>query len=169
MSEYQIIESVGVLDTENNRIIPEAKGNRHWAEYQQWLADGNEADMDPDSSIEAIAAQKYAAVQKGKNKARDGGVSVDGVTFDSDESARLAFLELGQKLAEDPAYTTDWKASSGVWVTMDAALYAKVQTGGEAHIKKCFAWQKARDEEIAAALAAGDKDTLKAVGETYFD
>lgn len=38
--KYKLTES-GVKDTETGMFIPEAPGNRHWQEYQSWLAEGN--------------------------------------------------------------------------------------------------------------------------------
>ena len=37
----------GVVDTETGAFIPKAEGNRHWQEYQGWLAEGNTPDPDP--------------------------------------------------------------------------------------------------------------------------
>lgn len=40
MAKYKIQDS-GVLDTEAGAFIPNAPGNRHWQEYQEWIAQGN--------------------------------------------------------------------------------------------------------------------------------
>lgn len=124
--------------------------------------------------ISDIVAAKLEAINEGKNKALDGGFRFtigegEGsreVIFDSDSKARLAYLELAVKLGQDPAYTTPWKASRGQWVTMDAALFADLQPAYEAHIQACFAWQAEREQELAAAYAAGDRATMEAVAET---
>lgn len=117
--------------------------------------------------LAALAATVRAAVQAAKVAARDGGFEVSGVLFDSDLSARVAYAELAGKLAADADYSTTWKASEGVWVTMDAALYAQAAAAGEAHIAAVFAWQAARDAEIDAAVDAGDAEALAAVSTTY--
>lgn len=41
MKRYKLTEH-GVIDTKNGMSIPDAPGNRHWKEYQEWLAEGNE-------------------------------------------------------------------------------------------------------------------------------
>ena len=41
--KYKLTEN-GVLDTETGAHIPNAEGNRHWQEYQDWLAEGNTPD-----------------------------------------------------------------------------------------------------------------------------
>jgi hypothetical protein len=104
--------------------------------------------------VEHLIAAKAAEVQAEKCRARDAGFWVDGVRFDSDQSARTAYLELADMLTAVPAYSTPWKASPGAWVTMDAVLYAKVRAAGAAHVSACFAWQSVRDAELAAVSAA---------------
>ena len=111
------------------------------------------------------AEKKLAAIQAGKVAARDRGVEVNGVLFDSDLAARMAYNELAIRFQQNPDFSTDWKASAGQWVTMDAALFAQVMAAGEAHIQACFAWQAAREQEVAAAVAAGDRATMAAVAE----
>lgn len=105
-------------------------------------------------SLDVIVAAKTASLQAEKCRVRDAGFLVDGSRFDSDQAARTSYLELADMLAADASYATSWKASAGVWVTMNATLYAKVKTTGAAHISICFAWQAARDAELAAILAA---------------
>lgn len=112
-----------------------------------------------------MADSKLQRINDGKNAALDGGFTHDGILFDSDSKARLAYLELSLKLGQDSAYSTPWKASTGAWVTMDAALFAALQPAYEAHIAVCFAWQAAREAEVAAAVAAGDVEALRAVDE----
>lgn len=103
---------------------------------------------------------RTVAVQAGKCQARDAGFDVSGVHFDSDQAARTAYLELAMEIAANPAYSTDWKASTGVWVTMDATLFAQVKLAGTTHVQSCFAWQATRDAELAAIQAAVDAGTM---------
>lgn len=111
-----------------------------------------------------LVAEKMEAINAGKNVALDAGFQSGATFYDSDAKARLAYLELALKLGQTPAYETDWKASRGVWVTMNAALFAAVQPAYEAHIQACFAWQAAREMEVAAAvvLATTDESAARA-------
>lgn len=134
-----------------------------------------EGPTDPEyiPSLEEVLTAKMDAINEGKNRALDSGFmfavgegeEAREVLFDSDAKARLAYLELAVKLGQNPAYATPWKASRGQWVTMDAALFAALQPAYEAHIQGCFAWQAAREQEVAAAVAAGDIEALRAVPE----
>lgn len=118
-----------------------------------------------DVDINALAAEKLARINDGKNTALDGGFVHDGTLYDSDAKARLAYLELSLKLGQDPTYSTPWKASAGQWVMMTAALFAALQPAYEAHIAGCFAWQRFREAAVAAAVAAGDAEALAEVAE----
>ena len=150
--------------------VPAHNPNTHTAEPTVIVDAGNgryrqEFALVPRPLTEWMVAEKLERINEGKNAALDSGFTHDGVLFDSDSKARLAYLELSLKLGQDPAYSTPWKASTGVWVTMDAALFAALQPAYEAHIQSCFAWQAAREQEVAAAVAAGDVEALAAVEE----
>jgi len=103
--------------------------------------------------LDELAARKLAAVSNAKNTALDGGFWYDGILWDSDAKARLAYLELATQVQLDPTFSTPWKASTGTWRTMDAALFAALIPVYRAHVQACFAWQAAREQEVAAALA----------------
>lgn len=129
-----------------------------------WIyTDIQEESKDPDylPSLNSLASAKLERINEAKNVALDAGFllvlgegeEARAVLFDSDAKARLAYLELAVKLGQTPAYSTPWKASRGQWVTMDAALFAALQPAYEAHIQTCFAWQAAREQDVAAALA----------------
>lgn len=66
------------------------------------------------------------------------------------------------KLHADPEFSTAWKASDGVWVTMNAELFSQVYAAGAAHIAACFAWQSAREAEVAAAQTVEDVQAVSA-------
>ncbi|MBU1002803.1 MAG: hypothetical protein KKE73_09795 [Proteobacteria bacterium] len=113
----------------------------------------------------AAKAAKLQLIQAEKNRVRDGGFEVDGTLFDSDISARVSYSEFKGKLTTHPGFVVQkWKASSGVWVVMDATLYAQVEAVGEAHQLTVFTWQAERDAEVAAA---GDAIALEAVSMIY--
>lgn len=113
-------------------------------------------------TLEQAKAAKLAAIQAEKARARDAGFLVSGVLFDSDSAARVAYLELAMRLQAEPVLSTFWKASDGVWVTMDAALFAQVYASGEAHIAACFAWQADREAEVAAAQTVEEVQAVSA-------
>lgn len=150
--------------------VPAHNPNTHTAEPTAIVDAGNgryrqEFILVPRPLTDGLVAEKLERINEGKNLALDSGFTHDGALYDSDSKARLAYLELSLKLGQDPAYSTPWKASTGVWVTMDAALFASLQPAYEAHIQGCFAWQASREQEVAAAVEAGDVEALAGVVE----
>lgn len=114
-------------------------------------------------SFTELKADKLAKVQAEKVKARDGGFMVAGTLFDSDISARTSYTELGLRLSQNPSFETQWKASPGQWVLMDAALYSQVVIAGEAHIAAVFAWQAAKEQEIGACETVEELEAVDVV------
>lgn len=114
-------------------------------------------------SIDDLANFKRKAVQQEKCRLRDSGVIVDGILFDTDAGARLAYLELSTQFALDSTFVTEWKASTGQWVTMDAALFEKVIEAGKLRISELFTWQSKLDAQITIALATNNKEALLSI------
>lgn len=117
-------------------------------------------DAPPAPSLDDFKAAKRAAVQARKVSVRDAGFRVGGMLFDSDSTARIAYLELAFKLSSEPEYSTPWKASDGVWVVMDAALYSQVEAAGTAHVAAAFARQAELDAALDACATAEAVDSL---------
>lgn len=107
-------------------------------------------------AFEALKKEKLAEADAKKKQLRDGGFELNGILFDSDFGARMAYAELGIKFSQDPTYSTLWKASTGQWVTMDATLYQQIASAGEAHISGVFAWLAGVQAAIAAAETVAD-------------
>lgn len=120
-------------------------------------------DPEYEPALEEVKAAKLAAINNAKNVALDGGFVHGVVLFDSDSKARLAYLEFAFKLGQSPEYSTTWKASTGQWVTMDAALFTALQPAYESHISACFAWQAAREMEVAAAQTVAEVEAVSEV------
>jgi|GEM_PF-1374963 len=116
----------------------------------------------PAVNLDDVVATKMAAIQAEKCRVRDAGFMAGGVLWDSDQSARTSYLELAMRLQFSPALQVPWKASAGVWVDMNANLYAQVDAAGTAHIQAVFSWQASRDAEVAEILAGEGTDTEKA-------
>jgi len=146
--------------TLDGMCIPKDPGNRH---YDEALAavEAGEAEIlpAPGPTLDEVAAGKRASIQAEKCRVRDNGFVV-GVLWDSDQSARTSYLELALRFQVEPGFSTRWKASAGVWVEMNAALFAQVQAAGTVHMQAAFTWQEARDAEVSAILAAVAAGTM---------
>lgn len=116
-----------------------------------------------------LAAAKLAKIHAGKISARDGGIILDAVRFDSDAQAIAMYHATLTTMSMVPDFTTDnWRASVdpatglGIVVTMDLPKLQALWLAGVQHIDRCNAWQNARETEVAAALATGDREALLA-------
>lgn len=90
-----------------------------------------------------------------------GGVFVDGVLFDTDIPARVAYQELAFLLQRNPTETVQWKASAGVWVTMTAALFEKLQTAFRQHLETVFSFYRRFCSDVENATTEQDLEMLK--------
>lgn len=112
--------------------------------------------------INAAKKRLLEIIQAEKKRIRDGGIEIDGVIFDSDKTASIAYrLFFATKLSQDPTYIKRWKASNGTWVTMDAKLFAKIETSMENLYSSVFEWQEAKTEEIEACTTADELEQIE--------
>lgn len=128
-----------------------------------------EASQEIDNTdIYVLAKRKLDAIQKEKCRVRDSGVAVDGIIFDTDNAARIAYLEFLGMSQMNPGYTEpNWKASENIFVSMTQELFFKVVLARQANERNAFEWQKARVIEVEAAVEANDKVALMEVSEVY--
>jgi len=127
--------------------IPFAPGNRDYQTYLEWKSEGGIPD--PAQSLDELKVEKEQEMQEEKRKAKLKGIIVDGVLFDTDDSARLAYIELFLKFITNPSYTvSDWKASEGNWVTMDYLTFTKLMSAWEVRLSGLFSFIKIKEQEI---------------------
>jgi hypothetical protein len=98
----------------------------------------------------ATRAELLAQINAEKNRRRDSGFVVDGVLWDSDYAARLAYAEMAARFAAAPDCTVHWKASAGNWVMLDNALFDRVRTAAETHIAAAYEWQRQQEESLSS-------------------
>ena len=102
-------------------------------------------------NLEDSKRELLSRVQDIKKSNLNGGFIIEDVLFDSDLAARTAYLELGFKISKNLDFSTPWKASDGVWVTMNSQLAENLQVAYEGHIQNCFEWQATKELEIHSA------------------
>lgn len=122
----------------------------------------------PQIDLVDLAYQKQAEIQAEKCRVRDGGVMVDGIPWDSDMRAWVAYMGTAMQMAADPTFTVPyWKASTGYRVTMDASTCSAVISACKLITQQTEAWQAGKEAEIQAALSADDRMALEAITTTY--
>lgn len=105
-----------------------------------------------EESLEDAKRFKIEAIRAEKKRIRDGGFVVDGILFCSDSEARISYLELSTDMATNPAMVVQaWKASDGVWVTMDGTLFSAVKEAWAGLLTSVFAWQAEKEAEVNEA------------------
>lgn len=124
------------------------------------------------TDIYILANKKLEAIQREKCRVRDSGVAVPvngtAILFDTDNAARIAYLEFLGMSQLNPGYVEpNWKASANIFVTMTPELFFGVITARQTNERNAFEWQKDRVAEVEAAVQANDKAALLEVSETY--
>lgn len=104
-------------------------------------------------SEDLVACKKamVAKINEKKRIARDGGFEMDGGWWDSDDRARIAYLELSVKLSMDPTFSTRWKCSNGTWVQMDIAKFQQLMGTHAAQMAAVYGWVELKQIEVANA------------------
>lgn len=114
MAKYKLQQN-GVLDTETGAHIPDDSANRHWQEYQVWLAVPNVPD--PEFTLQEMKDRKKDEINGWRDSALTA-LTVDhgGNTFDADKLARenltstLTAIQAGVAVP-DPL---DWRDATDV-------------------------------------------------------
>jgi hypothetical protein len=118
--------------------------------------------------INKLKNQKLNEVNNEKNRVRETGVIIDNILFDSDKNAYDAYARFAIRVITDPTYVTEnWKASDGVWVTMDATLLSKLINALSVKETLAFNWLKAKQEAINSAFNSNDIHTLELISTVY--
>ncbi|NCC86063.1 MAG: DUF4376 domain-containing protein [Clostridia bacterium] len=128
--------------------------------------------LDPEyePSLEEVKAAKLTAIRASRHAVEFGGMMHDGVMYDSDATARAKYSETARVFDLMPELAIEgWKASDdpatgmGVHVTMTSALLNALTLAGAQHDGACFAWERSRQAEIAAAQTVAEVEAVSEV------
>lgn len=145
---------------EDGAIIPLDPANTDYAQYLEWVAQGNTPDAppppDPRLALKAAATAKRWGVETGAITLPNG-VRVGTGKADQD---RITSVIANAALAG--VTSVDFKAQSG-WVTLTIAEVQAVAAAVALHVQACFSAERAHHEAIdalpEAALADYDVNT----------
>lgn len=116
-----------------------------------------DAAINPSELFDILKKAKLADVQTEKCRVRDSlcYITVEGVEvpFDADAGAMAAYIQ--HKICNPGLYVTDWKASTGVYVTMTDAVLLDLQEKLTARTIAVTSWQRAKEAEIKAMVFSG--------------
>jgi hypothetical protein len=135
-------------------------------EYADVVVEPVDPEYEP--SLEEVKLAKLARIRAARHAVEYGGMEYDGIMYDSDATARAKYSETARVFGLMPDLEIEgWKASDGpdgmgVYVTMTKALLDSLTLAGAQRDQACFAWERARAAEVAAAETVG---AIEAVGE----
>lgn len=114
MAKYKI-SGDGVIDTEEGLSIPNDVNNRHWAEYQVWIGEGNTADSE--YTAQEITDNAWKMLRNGRDEILR---SIDFMVLQDVYSSYIAqeqtdITTYRQALRDLPANTAD--PESPTWPT----------------------------------------------------
>jgi hypothetical protein len=103
-----------------------------------------------DAHLLATAVEdKRKEIQQEKCRRRDVGLVISGIKFDTDANAQTMYTQYMVVLLMDNSYAIpEWKASDGVFVVMNGALFMQLREAWTTHISAITAQQKAKEIEI---------------------
>jgi hypothetical protein len=123
----------------------------------------------PVVSLEDAKAAKLARIRAARHAVEYGGMMHDGVMYDSDATARAKYSETARVFDLMPEMVVEgWKASDGqdgqgFYVTMTQALLDALTLAGAQHDAACFAWERERAAEVAAAETVEEVEAVSEV------
>lgn len=113
--------------------------------------------IEPNELFTILKNIKLDAVQVEKRRVRDSlcyiNVNGESVPFDADAGAMAAYTQY--KVCNPGLHVPDWKASTGVYVTMTALILLDLQKTLSARTIAVTSWQRAKEAEIKAVVFSG--------------
>lgn len=135
-----------VVCTDTAATIP--RGHWMWAEYEQWLAEGNTPLplVPPMSLSQALDAKKDAATAA-RWSHETGGVQIGGVRVGTTLDDQNRISGVLSAIALGGLESVDFKAASG-WVRLSAAEIQGIAQAISAHVQACFSAERVHHEAI---------------------
>jgi hypothetical protein len=142
-------------------IIPADPDNHDYAAYLAWTAAGNQPTQPPAPTLAELRAARLAALADRRWRAETAGVTIDGVRFQTDRTARGNLLALFGAAKLDPTFSCpSWKLEDGSFVALSNAEIAANAMCVLAYVQACFDLEAALAGQIEAAA---DEAALAAI------
>ena len=105
----------------------------------------------PEPTLEAKQGSLLARLAERRWEVETGGVTIGGMTVETDDRSKLLIVNAAARAREDSTYTVRWKVGPGTFITLDAAALISVEAAVFAHVKRCFAREAELSDQIDAA------------------
>ena len=129
-------DGTGVIRLIDGAFIPFMPGNRDYAAYQEWLAEGNAPE--PFESLQDVKSHQWNSIKAERDRRKSGGVKVGTKWFHSDDGSRIQQMGLVMMGASIPA-NLQWKTMDGSFVAMTQAVAGSVFAAAAASDQAIFA------------------------------
>lgn len=137
-----------VIRNEDGTAVP--RGCRLWADYEAWLAAGNEPDPStPPPTLQTLKEDLRAAATAQRWANETGGIQVGGVSVATglDDQNRISSVLAAGQLGD--ISEVDFKAASG-WTRLTLAEVQAIAGAISSHVQACFSAERAHHEAIDA-------------------
>lgn len=149
-------------DINNNKwvYLPDHRGKFYWTKEMSWNDPGlpilypgelpEGANLEPPKKpVSVLRTELKFSIRDRKRHVRNAGVVVDGVLFDTDYNAELAYISFIENTKHNPNYVKRWKASNEKWVDMNRELCLRVKAAVDKHIDDVYKWQELKEIELS--------------------
>jgi len=147
------------INNEQWIYLPDHRGKVYWTKEMAWSDQGlpilypgilpEGATLEPPQKpIGVLKTELKFKIRDHKRKLRNAGVVVDGVRFDTDYNAELAYMSFIENTKSNPNYVKRWRASADKWVDMNRTLCLRVKKAVDAYIDNVYRWQELKEIEL---------------------
>lgn len=123
----------------------------------KWNEDRTVVLFDPvyaDTNIEELRYEKKLILAGRRWEKETGGIMFGGVPISTDDRSQTKLLAMLMGAQMNPAYTVEFKASSGEFVTLNASAIFTLAMAVQNYVQSCFAKEQAFVNQINAALTS---------------
>jgi hypothetical protein len=104
---------------------------------------------------------KLAELAEARWNEEVGGLAVNGVTVLTDDRSKALLTGAVDKARNDPKFTTTWKSSGGIWVTLDAKTIIAIGEAVSAHVQSCFSKECALASKVLVCSTIEEVNSIK--------
>lgn len=141
--------------------LPDHRGKVYWTKEMSWKDQGlpilypgeipeGASLTPPKKPADVFRAELRRAIRDHKRMMRNVGIVVNGVRYDSDYNAEIAYLSFSLNTKTNTSYTKRWKASTDQWVTMNRELCLQLIEELNNYLDRLYNWQERKEIELAS-------------------
>ena len=129
---------------------------------QGWTWDGEAFSPPPGPTLEEARAEALEKLRLRKWQAKDAGISVNGISIDTDDKGQATINGAVTNVLLDPAFTATWKTSAvdengqSIWMALTGEMIVALSQAMTRYTEACFTVEAQKQAELAACQNAAD-------------